>query len=129
MLPALRCLADGLPVRRVNLTATVADALALSPEDRALTLPSGKAPVYRSRAGWALTYLQQAGLVLTPMRGVYEITDRGREVLARNPSAIDNELLNEFAEFRAFRERSGVATVNAIDPKCDDLPQEESPEN
>ena len=52
MLPALRFLADGLPVRRVYLVPTVADALGLSAEDQALLLPSGKAPVYLNRAGW-----------------------------------------------------------------------------
>ncbi len=106
----------------------VADALALSAEDRILMLPSGKSPVYRSRAGWALTYLKQAGLANTPARGVYEITERGREVLARSPSKIDNSLLSEFVEFREFRERSGVETVSAKAVSGDDSSQEESPE-
>jgi restriction system protein len=128
MLPALQLTADGHPVRRAHLTNAVADALALSANDRALMLPSGKAPVYRSRAGWALTYLKQAGLVNTPARGVYEISERGREVLARSPSKIDNALLSEFVEFRAFRERSGVETVSAIAVSGDDSSQEESPE-
>ncbi len=128
MLPTLRCLADGSEARRVRLMDAVANTLRLSPEDRALMLPSGKAPVYRSRAGWALTYLKQAGLARTPQRGMYEITERGREVLARDPSAINNELLREFAEFRAFLAGSGVQTVNAIDPKRDELLHEESPE-
>jgi restriction system protein len=128
MLPALQLTADGHPVRRAHLTNAVADALALSANDRALMLPSGKAPVYRSRAGWALTYLKQAGLVNTPARGVYEITERGREVLARSPFKIDNSLLSEFVEFRAFRERTGVETVSAIAVSGDDSSQEESPE-
>lgn len=128
MLPALRLTADGRPVRRGHMMNAVADALALSAEDRILMLPSGKSPVYRSRAGWALTYLKQAGLVNTPARGVYEITERGREVLARSPSKIDNSLLSEFVEFREFRERSGAETVSAKAVSGDDSSQEESPE-
>lgn len=128
MLPALRLTADGRPVRRGHMMNAVADALALSAEDRILMLPSGKSPVYRSRAGWALTYLKQAGLANTPARGVYEITERGREVLARSPSKIDNSLLSEFVEFREFRERSGVETVSAKAVSGDDSSQEESPE-
>jgi len=55
---------------------------------------------------WAATYLVQSGLLLRPRRGVLQITERGRAVLAENPARIDNELLLRFEEFRAFRSRS-----------------------
>ena len=80
-------------------------------------LPSNKAPVYRSRTGWALTYLKQAALIKSPRRGWYELTDRGRAVLQRSPASLDNEFLLQFPEFQAFRARSrgagegGDATV------------------
>jgi restriction system protein len=128
MLPALRLLADGRAERRANLSTAVADTLGVSDEDRALMLPSGKAPVYKSRVGWALTYLKQAGLVQTLSRGEYEITERGREVLARKLSKIDSNLLLEFAEFRAFRERSGAEIKNAMDTHTDVAIRNESPD-
>jgi restriction system protein len=51
MLPALRLLADGHARKRSVLSDAAADALGVFTDDRALMLPSGKTPVYRSRAG------------------------------------------------------------------------------
>ena len=69
-------------------------------------LPSGKSPVFRSRAGWALSYMKQAGLVTSPRRGWYEITTPGKEVLTAMPARIDNDFLMRFEGFRDFRARS-----------------------
>src|SRR5687768_1229983 len=96
MLPVLKILADGSARRPAEITNAAADALVLSLGDRDLLLPSGKMTVVRSRAGWALSYLKQAVLVKTISRGVYQITDRGRELLARGLSAIDIGVLEEF---------------------------------
>lgn len=106
MLPVLSTLADGEPQHRRALADRIADHFCLSAEERTALLPSGKASVVRSRTGWALTYLKQAGLVRTLKRGLYEITPRGREVLAEDPSRVDNNYLCRFPEFREFRERS-----------------------
>ena len=69
-------------------------------------LPSVKAPVFRSRTGWALSYMKQAGLVMSPRRGWYQITPLGREVIEAAPERIDNEFLMRFDGFRDFRARS-----------------------
>jgi restriction system protein len=106
MLPVLQALADGQRKDRSTLTAVVSDAFNLTPEERAALLPSGKGTRVQSRTGWALTYLKAAGLVATAKRGIYEITDRGRSVLARNLSALDADMLGEFPEFREFEVRS-----------------------
>ncbi len=84
----------------------MAEEFQLSPEERGLLLPSGKSPVIRSRTGWALSYMKQAGLVEAPRRGWYQITPAGREVLNSNPDRIDNEFLERFEGFRDFRSRS-----------------------
>lgn len=110
MLPALRTLADGQPRHRRALAELMADHFALGEDERAKMVPSGKQPVYWSRSGWALSYLKQAGLVRTPKRGIYEITARGHEVLAKKPSRLDSEFLEQFPEFREFQSRSSDAT-------------------
>lgn len=71
-----------------------------------LKLPSGQQSVFDNRVGWANTYLRKAGLLSRPKRGCVQITQRGKDVLADNPIAIDNLYLQRFAEFREFRERS-----------------------
>src|SRR6266478_9154533 len=91
MLPVLQTLEAGRPRHRRELAAAVTDALHLSEAERQQTLASGKATVMLSRVSWALAYLKQARLVESPSRGVYQLTDRGRDVLARKPSRIDGK--------------------------------------
>ncbi|HET8700025.1 MAG TPA: restriction endonuclease [Gammaproteobacteria bacterium] len=113
MLPALSALADADTRSRNDVATRAADALGVSAEERELVLPSGKTNVFRSRAGWALTYMKHAGLVATTRRGIYQITDRGRSVLARRLPRIDNEVLREFPEFLDFLNRSHAEKASA----------------
>jgi restriction system protein len=106
MLPVLQALRDGEARHRRVLSDEMADHFALTEAERAQLLPSGKAPVIRSRTGWALSYMKQAGLVGSTRRGWYEITPAGRDVLAANPDHIDNAFLTRFEGFRDFRARS-----------------------
>lgn len=106
MLPVLNDLADGQSRHRRALAESVANHFGLSADERAQMLPSGKSPVIRSRTGWALSYMKQAGLVSSPRRGWYQITPAGRDILARKPERIDNDFLMQFDAFRDFRTRS-----------------------
>lgn len=115
MLPVLEILAANGPRHRRALAAAVADVLQLSEAERQQTLPSGKATVILSRVGWALSYLKQARVVETPRRGVYQITDRGRDILAQKPSKIDGEFLSRFPEFVDFLQRARASTTEKAD--------------
>jgi len=119
MLPVLDILAASGPRRRRELVLEVADRLQLSEAERQQTLPSGKATVIMSRVGWALAYLKQARAIESPRRGIYQITDRGREILARRPSKIDGEFLSQFPEFVDFVQRARTATAEK--PEVGDL--------
>src|ERR1700730_6832774 len=111
MLPVLDILAASGPRHRRELVLEVADRLQLSEAERQQTLPSGKATVIMSRVGWALAYLKQARVIESPRRGIYQITDRGREILARRPSKIDGEFLSQFPEFVDFVQRARTSTA------------------
>lgn len=58
----------------------------------------------RNRTGWVCTYLKKAGLIESPRRGVFRITERGQSVLASGPESIDVKYLEQFPEFVEFRE-------------------------
>ncbi|HUY80665.1 MAG TPA: restriction endonuclease [Acidobacteriaceae bacterium] len=105
MLPVLKA-ASKEEARIGAVVDTLADELALSPEQRSELLPSGKQTVFSNRVHWAKSYLSKAGLVEPTRRGHFKITPRGQTVLQSNPTAIDNHFLNQFEEFRQFRERS-----------------------
>lgn len=50
--------------------------------------------------------MEKAGLVRSVRRGVYQITERGRDVLADKPNRIDNRILAGFKEFQSFLDAS-----------------------
>ena len=110
---------DGQDHPVASVREGLADQLQLTPEDRAERLPSDRAKTYDNRVGWAVTYLFRAGLLDRPRRSVYRITERGRKVLAQHPDRVDNEVLSEFEEFRAFRspqERQTQPATTALTP-------------
>jgi restriction system protein len=125
MLPVLRLCAEKLWVMR-DLVVRVADDFTLSPPEREQMIPSGTMTVITSRVQWAKTYLKQAGLVEQPKRAHVQITERGREVLARNPEKIDTALLQGFEEFRDFLSRTksedAPSTPTALIPAALTLP-------
>jgi restriction system protein len=105
MLPLLEALADGREHDVRELRDTIAQRLGVPDADREELLPSGKQPVYDNRIGWAKTYLDKAALLQTVRRGVYQITDRGRTVVAERPARVDVTYLSRFPEFEEFRRR------------------------
>src|SRR6478609_3785004 len=58
--PVMRLLADGEPRTRSEILAGVVEAIKLTAEDMADSLPSGE-PRYIGRVGWAITDSFQAG--------------------------------------------------------------------
>lgn len=76
--------------------------LSVSEEERTTLLPSGKQRIWNSRVGWSKTYLAKAGLVVQPQRGFVQISSRGLDVLAEQPTLIDDKYLCRFDEFRDF---------------------------
>src|SRR5205085_3578467 len=83
----------------------LAEEFELSEEDRKQLLPSGSQQKFENRVGWAATYLKKAGLLESKRRGYYKISERGLQVLSKNPSTIDNSFLSQFPEFVMFKTR------------------------
>ncbi|SCZ65301.1 restriction endonuclease [Thiohalomonas denitrificans] len=102
MRPFLARLADGRVHRLAHLRNDLVEEFQLSPEEVREKLASGRQTVFSNRLGWAKTYMDKAGLLETPKRAHYRITDRGRRALEECPDAIDNDYLKHFEEFRAF---------------------------
>jgi len=103
MLPLLRFSEDGEVHRFREAVEALAQRFELSEEERRDLLPSGQQPIFDNRVGWAKTYMVKAGLLESPKRGLFQITNRGREVLSQNPATINVSFLEQFEEFVAFR--------------------------
>ena len=127
----LAVLDDGHEHRIADVRDRLAEQFALTPDELELELPSGRAKLFMNRVGWATTYLYQCGLLSRPRRSVYQITARGRDVLARHPDRVDLRVLSEFdelQEFRGRREISEVKTEPTVLPEAADstrTPEEE----
>lgn len=80
----------------------LAQVFKLTEEERRQLLPSGRQTLFNNRVAWAKFHLKKALVVETPRRGVYRITDRGKELLRSVPERIDISTLKQFPEFRAF---------------------------
>lgn len=105
MLPLLKFASDEKEHSFHEAVNILANQFKLSEEDKKEMLPSGQQEVFVNRVGWARTYMKKAGLLASPKRGTLLITDRGKNVLASNPSRIDNKLLIQYKEFKEFRKR------------------------
>lgn len=108
MLPLLQCFSDEQEHSVQDLMSTLAKKFALSQDELNTLSPSGKQKIFYNRVGWARTYLTKAGLLEMSRRSYYRITERGKQVLASNPSRIDMRFLEQFPEYVEFREREGV---------------------
>lgn len=106
MAPLLRQLLDGREHHVRELSANLAAERGLTAEELAQMVPSGKMTVWRSRVHWATQYLYQARAISRSKRGVFAITDRGRQLVAEQPDRVGNEHLEQFEEFRDFKNRS-----------------------
>jgi len=102
MRPVLQAVGDGVPLPLSALRVRIADVFQLTEEERKERLPSGNQTVINNRVGWARTYLNKAGLLKIPNKGMVQITDRGREGLATGPERITVSWLKQFPEFADF---------------------------
>ena len=112
MLPLLKRAALG-EIRVPDVEKQLGDEFGLTPEERAQLLPSGKQRVLQNRAHWAKFYMSKAGLVSSPKRGTFVATDAGRDLLARNPSHIDLDLLRKYPSFEEFYRGDQADAVQA----------------
>jgi restriction system protein len=125
MLPLLRLAGDGAEHRFRDAVEQLATEFQLTDAERSELLPSGTAPLFDNRIGWARTYLKQAGLLQSLRRGVFRITEEGKALLARNPPHVDVELLQHYAAFREFRIRRRDGTETGVTAH----PEEQLPES
>lgn len=103
MLPLLKFAGDKEEHSLRQATDILSQEFRLTENERKELLPSGQQEVFHNRVGWARTYLKKAGLLDSTRRGYFKITDRGIDVLQRNPPKIDVEFLEQFKEFKEFR--------------------------
>lgn len=103
MLPLLKITEDGNEYHTRDLIEALSNEFQLTDEERKEMLASGNQAIFDNRVGWAKTYLKKAGLLTSPKRATFVITDIGRQTLAKNLDKIDNRYLRQFPSFLEFQ--------------------------
>jgi restriction system protein len=96
MLPLLRIIEDKREHRVGEIKEKIAKEFKLTEEEKKMMFPSGNGPVFDNRVMWAIKYLKEAGLIESPKLGDIAITDKGVQVLKKNPEKIDKKFLLEY---------------------------------
>ena len=108
MLPVLKEAEQG-EVRIGAVVESLSDAFALTSQQRAHLLPSGKQSTFANRVHWAKSYLGKAALIEATKRGHFKATQRGVDLLKNPPPKINIGFLNQYPEFKLFK---GVQETN-----------------
>ncbi|MDG9729397.1 restriction endonuclease [Ignatzschineria sp. RMDPL8A] len=122
--PVLQVLAncpEGVPAREVHEAA--ADYLDLSHDARLETVSSGQA-IYKNRSGWAHDRLKRAGLSESISRGVWCLTEKGRDWVKTHRFPLSKEtrrhLAFDFLEVKLTDEEGAdVSPINYANTQTD----------
>lgn len=117
MLPLLRLAGDGMDHTFKDAVEAIAIEFSLTPEERNELLPSSsRTTLFYNRLAWAKTHMTMAGLLQAPRRGVFCITQRGRELLVSQLARIDMKTLQQFPEYERARRGDVQASVEPAMP-------------
>ena len=106
MLPLMKLVSDGQEHKYRDLIEKLAIEFQVTDEERKELLASGNQAIFDNRVGWAKTYLKKAGLIDSPKRATFVITDLGRQTLNKKPDRIDAKYLRQFPAFLEFQNSS-----------------------
>jgi restriction system protein len=82
-LPALQILSDDNEWKSRDLEPLLAIHFKLTEEEMSEPYSSGNGTIFLDRINWALSYLNMAGLVTKPKRGIYKINEKGKGILKK----------------------------------------------
>ena len=106
MLPLLKLVSDKQEHKYRDLIENLATEFQVTDEERKELLASGNQAIFDNRVGWAKTYLKKAGLLDSPKRATFVITQIGLDTLKKNPDRIDAKYLRQFPAFLEFQNAS-----------------------
>ena len=119
----LKAVSDGELHSAKDVRNNIANSMKLTEEDLAEMLPSGSQRTFDNRVACARTYLDKAGLIETPMRGKYHITEEGIRALTSNEK-IDLAYLEKSEKFKDFHNVTTQNTSIEIQDEKNETPLE-----
>lgn len=89
---ALKLLLDGKSMKLKDFIEPLAKEFSLTEDEINEMYPSGNGHIFYDRISWALSYLNMAGLLDKPGRGIYKISSKGISMMQ------EPEKINEFVD-------------------------------
>lgn len=105
MRPVLETLSHAESLSNKKAVQVVLGKFPFSDEELAVTYEKSGSFVLADRVGWAITYLKNAGLVVSPARGVLRITEDGKKALLSGDE-INRAYLMRYDSFCQYMKRS-----------------------
>ena len=98
----------------------ICEEMKISEEEQQVRNQSGE-PTVRNRLRWGIHYLRHAKLLDKPSRGKYVITERGKEVRKDKGLNINNKTLEQFEEYRQFKNVRSKEKQDIVPKVSDEL--------
>ena len=95
MLPILSKMKDERIYDSAMIRNIAVEHFNISEEEKQVKTPNGKQLLYYNRIAWSISYLRTGGLIESPERGKYQISDLGKIVLNNPPEKITIKFLKE----------------------------------
>lgn len=84
--------------------------------------------VWVNRVGWCTTYLKKAGLISSPARSTFQITEAGSNLLAENVTITDKLLAERYPSFATFKQ-GGKNHTSGANSGLEAVTSEETPQD
>ncbi len=107
---ALKLLSDGNLWKSRDMEIPLANFFKLTENEITQMYSSGNGPVFIDRINWALSYLNMAGVVQKPKRGIYKINEEGLKIL-KNPSGFRNYIDSKIDSREPTRKKKQESSV------------------
>ena len=121
----IKCLGDGNVHSLKELTEYCAGAFNLDEKDRAEILSSGQNKLL-NRVGWAKVYLKKAGLIDSPKRANFCLSEEGKKAYSQGADCVTLDYLYQVESFREFQGKPPHKDVSGTE--SEQISSSESPQ-
>lgn len=112
-LPALQLLSEHNQLMLREFESPLAVKFALTEEEVSQMYDSGNGKIFYDRISWALSYMNMAGLLDKPKRGIYKISEFGNQVL-QDPDSISKIIDEQIAKRHDKKQKKAQSTTDKL---------------
>ena len=105
--PAMELLNKYGTMKIRDFTEPLSKHFGLTDEETNEMYASGNGPIFYDRISWALSYLNMAGLLDKPKRGIYEINDSGIQLL-KTPGKVNQYIEKQLEKRKPTRQKKKI---------------------